>query len=168
LTGEAPIGHGAALRGWARMAAVGAIALALDQATKAVVRGSVERGGEVELALGIQIVNVRNRGIAFGLFEDGGALLVVVTVATLAILVGWFAADPSRRGLWLAIGLLAGGAIGNLIDRLREREVTDFLDLPGWPAFNVADVAITAGVVALILYALTSDRPESERSAAER
>jgi signal peptidase II len=150
------------------MAAVGATVVALDQATKAVVRGSVERGGEVDLALGIQIVNVRNRGIAFGLLQDGGALLLVVTLVTLTILIGWFATDASRRGLWLAIGLLTGGAIGNLIDRLREGEVTDFLDLPRWPAFNVADIAITAGVVVLILYALTGEPSKSEQSAADR
>jgi signal peptidase II len=150
------------------MAAVGAAVLALDQASKAIVRGSVERGGGVDLVLGIQIVNVRNRGIAFGLLEDGGALLLVVTLVTLTILIGWFATDASRRGLWLAIGLLTGGAIGNLIDRLREREVTDFLDLPRWPAFNVADIAITAGVVVLIVYALIGEPSKSEQSSAGR
>jgi signal peptidase II len=150
------------------MAAIGAAVLALDQASKAIVRGSVERGGGVDLVLGIQIVNVRNRGIAFGLLEDGGALLLVVTLVTLTILIGWFATDASRRGLWLAIGLLTGGAIGNLIDRLREREVTDFLDLPRWPAFNVADIAITAGVVVLIVYALIGEPSKSEQSSAGR
>lgn len=147
------------------MALVGVAVLALDQVTKAAVRESIERGGEVDVVLGIELVNVRNRGIAFGLLSDGGVLLVVVTLATLAVLIGWFATNPSREGLWLAIGLLTGGAIGNLVDRLREGEVTDFLDLPHWPAFNVADIAITAGVVVLILVALVGDRPEQ---AAER
>lgn len=147
------------------MALVGVAVLALDQLTKAAVRESIERGGGVDVILGIELVNVRNRGIAFGLLSDGGVLLVVVTLATLAVLIGWFAANPSREGLWLAIGLLTGGAIGNLVDRLREGEVTDFLDLPRWPAFNVADIAITAGVVVLILVAVAGDRSHSEQAA---
>lgn len=147
------------------MALVGVAVLALDQLTKAAVRESIERGGGVDVILGIELVNVRNRGIAFGLLSDGGVLLVVVTLATLAVLIGWFAANPSREGLWLAIGLLTGGAIGNLVDRLREGEVTDFLELPRWPAFNVADIAITAGVVVLILVALAGDRSHSEQAA---
>lgn len=147
------------------MALVGVAVLALDQLTKAAVRESIERGGGVDVILGVELVNVRNRGIAFGLLSDGGVLLVVVTLATLAVLIGWFAANPAREGLWLAIGLLTGGAIGNLVDRLREGEVTDFLDLPRWPAFNVADIAITAGVVVLILVALAGDRSHSEQAA---
>lgn len=167
MTAETGNEPGAAARGWAGMAAVGTAVLALDQLAKAVVRETVERGGAVDLILGIEIVNVRNRGIAFGLFEDGGALLVVVPLVTLAVLVGWFAANPSRRGLWLAIGLLTGGALGNLIDRLRDGEVTDFLDLPRWPAFNVADIAITAGIVVLMLIALAGDRSQSKQAATE-
>jgi signal peptidase II len=147
------------------MAAVGVAVLALDQLTKAAIRETVERGDGVELVLGIEIVNVRNRGIAFGLLEDGGALLVAVTAVTLAVLIAWFATNPSRPALWLAIGLLAGGAVGNLVDRLRDGEVTDFIDVAGWPAFNVADIAITAGVAVLILIAATGDR--SGRSAPE-
>lgn len=158
MTGEAATGTGAGARAWARMVGLAAVVIALDQATKAIVRGAVERGEQVEVVLGLRIVNVRNSGIAFGLLDDGGTLLLVITAVTLAVLVGWFASGPSRPGLWIAIGLLVGGALGNLIDRVDAQEVTDFVDLPAWPAFNLADVAITAGVLALILLALGRER----------
>ena len=70
-----------------------------------------------------------------------------------------FARNPARPGMWLATGLLAGGAIGNLTDRVRADAVTDFVDLPPWPPFNLADVAITAGVLLLVfLYLRDSER----------
>jgi len=147
------------------MATLAAVVLVLDQATKALVRGSVGRGERVDVALGIEIVNVRNPGIAFGLLQDGGGLLLAVTAATLAVLIAWFAADPARSGLWIAVGLLTGGAVGNLLDRLREGEVTDFIDPPLWPAFNLADIAITFGVLTVVLIALGGG--EEARSAAD-
>jgi signal peptidase II len=66
----------------------------------------------------------------------------------------WFAVAPGRPGLWLAVGLLTGGALGNLIDRVRDSAVTDFLDPPLWPAFNVADIAVTLGALTLALVVL--------------
>lgn len=139
------------------MGALALIVLALDQATKALVRTAVERGESVDVALGLEIVNVRNPGIAFGLLQDGGAVLLLVAAVTLSLLVAWFATGPTRPGLWIAVGLLIGGALGNLLDRLRDGEVTDFIDPPLWPAFNVADIGITFGVLLLILIALTGD-----------
>jgi signal peptidase II len=134
--------------GRAALVAVGVVAT--DQAVKAVVRSTIDRGDEVDLILGIQLVNVRNRGIAFGLFSDGGVLLVLFAVAALAALLVFFARHRDRPLVWLPTGLLIGGATGNLIDRTREGGVTDFFDLPWWPAFNLADVAITFGVLSLL------------------
>lgn len=139
------------------MATVALGVLALDQASKAIVNAALERGEETSLAFGFELVHVRNEGIAFGLFDDGGALLVAVTALTLVLFVAWFASQPSRPWLWLGVGLLAGGALGNLVDRIRGGGVTDFLDPPAWPAFNIADAAITGGVVVLILTAFASD-----------
>jgi signal peptidase II len=132
----------------AALVAVGTVAA--DQAAKAIVRSTIERGGEVDLVLGIQLVNVRNRGIAFGLFADGGVLLVLFAVAALAALLVFFARHRDRPLVWLPTGLLIGGATGNLIDRTAEGAVTDFIDFPYWPAFNLADVAITFGVLTLL------------------
>ena len=124
--------------------------VAIDQAVKALVVHGLSTGEKRDLVLGIDLVRVRNSGIAFGLFEGGGAILIVVTVA-LALLIGYFATHATRPLLWLATGLLVGGALGNLLDRARDGAVTDFIDPPLWPAFNVADMAITAGVLVLLL-----------------
>lgn len=134
----------------ARAALIAAGTLAADQAAKAVVRGAIERGEHVDLILGIDLVNTRNTGIAFGLLADGGALLIVVALAALAALLWFFARHRHRPLVWLPTGLLLGGAAGNLLDRVREGAVVDFVDLPWWPAFNVADVAITLGVLTLV------------------
>jgi signal peptidase II len=130
--------------------AVAAGVIAVDQLTKALVRGELTLGERRDLLIGIDLVNVRNSGIAFGFLSDGGALLVVGTALALLALVAFFATHTGRALVWLPTGLLLGGAIGNLIDRAREGSVTDFVKFPHFPAFNVADMAITFGVVALI------------------
>ena len=134
----------------ARAGVVAVATVAADQAVKALVRSSIDRTGGVDLVLGIKIVNVRNRGIAFGMLSGGGALLVIFAVAALAALLVFFIRHRHRPLVWLPTGLLIGGAAGNLIDRTREGAVTDFLDFPAWPAFNLADVAITFGVLTLL------------------
>ena len=134
----------------ARAATVATVTVAADQALKALVRATIERGESVDLILGVDLVNVRNRGIAFGMFSDGGTLLVIFALAALAALLVFFATHRDRPLVWLPTGLLIGGATGNLIDRIAEGAVVDFVDLPWWPAFNLADVAITLGVLALL------------------
>lgn len=129
---------------------VAIVTLALDQLTKALVRGSLEPGERVDLVAGADLVRVANRGIAFGLLDDAASLVLVLAAAAFGALLLVFLAASDRRGLWLPIGLLAGGAIGNLIDRVHQGAVTDFVDLGPWPAFNVADMAITLGVVILV------------------
>ena len=131
-------------------AGVAAAVVVLDQAVKELVRSGIELGERHDLVLGIKLVNVRNSGIAFGLLADGGALLVVGTAVALLALVFFFVTHTGRALVWLPTGLLLGGAIGNLIDRALEGSVTDFVKLPHFPAFNVADMAITVGVIALI------------------
>jgi signal peptidase II len=133
-----------------RAALVAAGAVAADQGVKALVRTTIERGEQVSLVLGVDLVNVRNTGIAFGLFAGGGVLLVLFALAALVALAVFFARHRERPLVWLPTGLLIGGAAGNLIDRAREGAVTDFIDPPAWPAFNLADVAITFGVLTLL------------------
>jgi signal peptidase II len=123
---------------------------AVDQLTKSLVRGGVDEGHSDGVFPGLEIVHVRNRGVAFGLFAGGGWIVVAGTVTALALLVAYFARNPGRAHLWLPTGLLLGGAVGNGLDRLRDGAVTDFLKVPLWPAFNVADMAITVGVLALL------------------
>jgi signal peptidase II len=144
-------------RAWLRVAVVFAIVVALDQATKAIVRSSIPRGSTEKFFLGINFVNTRNKGVAFGLLSGGGGLVVAIIGVALVALVAYFATHAERPLLWLPTGLLLGGAIGNLLDRVRGDAVTDFIDLPLWPPFNVADMAITFGVLSL-LYALEAPR----------
>ena len=136
---------------WRAALATCALVLVVDQATKEAAIDALLGQPPADLPLGFQLDYVTNEGIAFGLLDDGEGLVIAVTVAALVALVAWFAHDPTRPGLWLAAGLLTGGALGNLADRLREGAVTDFIDPPNWPAFNLADVFITVGVVCLLM-----------------
>jgi signal peptidase II len=134
----------------AKATAVAAAVIAADQLTKRVVAASIRPGQVRHLIPGVELVHVRNTGVAFSLLAGGGALVVVVTIAALVLLAGYLLIRPTRRLLWLPTGLLIGGALGNLINRLLDGAVTDFIKLPDWPAFNVADIAITIGVVVLV------------------
>jgi signal peptidase II len=145
--------------GWVRALALAVLVVVLDQVTKAIAADALGRGESVDLLLGFELVDVRNTGIAFGLLADGQTLVITVTAAALALILGYFALNPSRPGLWVAVGILIGGAIGNLADRLRNDEVIDFIDPPMWPAFNVADIAIVAGIVLIVLV----HRPHADR-----
>jgi signal peptidase II len=148
----------ASARGWVRALTLGAFVVLVDQVTKAIAANSLAPGERIDLVLGFELADVRNRGIAFGLLSDGQTLVIVVTVLALVLVLGYFALAPARRGLWIGVGLLLGGAIGNLADRIRADEVTDFIDPPMWPAFNVADIAIVVGIVLIVLV----HRPHAE------
>ena len=130
--------------------ATAAVVIALDQLTKALVRDGLTLGEKRDLHAGVDLVHVRNSGIAFGFLEDGGALLIVGAVLALTALVAFFVTHAGRPLVWLPTGLLLGGAVGNLIDRADKGSVTDFIKFPHFPAFNVADMSITFGVIALI------------------
>jgi signal peptidase II len=122
-----------------------------DQATKAIVRGSIGPFERVTVIPGVvHLINTENSGVAFSVFSGGGALVVIVAVVALAALLAFFLTHLHRRLVWLPTGMLLGGAAGNLIDRVRLGGVTDWVKLPHWPAFNLADACITLGVVALI------------------
>ena len=125
--------------------------VAADQASKALVEALMARGERVEVLPFLAIENTRNRGVAFGLFSDVSPLLVAATVVGLVAVLVFLAANVRRPLIWLPAGLLLGGALGNLADRVRIDSVVDFVDLPAWPTFNLADVAIVAGVLALLL-----------------
>lgn len=135
---------------WGRAALVTGAVLVADQLSKAVVRASIERGEEIDLVLGIDLVNARNSGVAFGALAGGGVIVTIVIVIALGALIAYFATHAHRRLAWLPTGMLLGGALGNVVDRLRDGAVTDFVKLPYWPAFNVADMAITVGVLVLL------------------
>jgi signal peptidase II len=131
-------------------ALVAAGVVVADQVTKAVVRSNITRFEEHELFAGIKLINTRNTGVAFSMFSGGGPLVVIVALLALGALLAFFLTHLHRRLVWLPTGLLLGGAAGNLIDRIRLGAVTDFVELPHWPAFNLADACITVGVLVLV------------------
>jgi signal peptidase II len=133
-----------------RTALVAVAVVVADQVTKAIVRGQIARFETVDLVLGIKFIHTRNTGVAFSMFSGGGAIVVVVALVALAALLAFFLTHIHKPMVWLPTGLLIGGAAGNLIDRIRIGAVTDFVKFPHFPAFNVADMCITFGVIILI------------------
>ncbi len=142
----------------AKAGTVFAAVLIADQVTKALVNSSLARGEERELVAFVKLVNVRNSGVAFGQLQNGGAIVSAVIALAVAALLVYFARNASRPWIWLPTGLLLGGALGNVVDRVNHGAVVDFLKLPHWPAFNVADSAITIGVVVLVVVLEWGDR----------
>jgi signal peptidase II len=128
------------------------IVVALDQGSKALATSLVDRGDRVEVLPFLAFENVRNKGVAFGLGGDISAALIGVTIVLLVGLLVFLALRSEGGWLvWPPAALLVGGALGNLADRVRDGAVIDFIDLPLWPTFNLADVAITVGVLLLLL-----------------
>jgi signal peptidase II len=132
--------------------------VALDQITKQLVDSRVDLGERSEILPFLAIANSRNHGIAFGLAGGASPLLIAGTVIVVVGLLAFLMLQVHGIAIWIAGGLLVGGALANLSDRVREGAVIDFIDLPVWPTFNLADVAIVAGVVAL-LFAHERERP---------
>jgi signal peptidase II len=138
-------------RAAARAEVVCALVIALDQVTKHTL-GTWIRPGQVRHVIpGLKLVYERNTGVAFSFLAGTGALVYVVTAVVLIALISFLLVRPRRRLLWLPTGMLVGGAVGNLIDRVALGSVIDFIKLPHWPAFNIADTCITFGVIILAL-----------------
>jgi signal peptidase II len=144
---------------WLLALAVTACVLAVDQLSKQAVRHGITPGDEHKLLPGVQLVNTRNHGVAFG-FLPGSHLVVTILIAVaLAVLLVYFALHATKQMMWLPTGMLVGGALGNILDRVREGSVTDFIKLPlGWPPFNLADASITLGILILFLLIDSSRR----------
>jgi len=145
-------------RAWLLAGALGGTVLVLDQVVKAVIESELVPGEQIDLLGPVGLTLAHNEGVAFGL--AGGGALPLVAFALLALgFVGYvFGRNATVRRLWVAAGLVGGGALGNLVDRLRIGEVTDYVEVGSWPPFNFADVAITAGVVVFALIFLREDQ----------
>jgi signal peptidase II len=137
---------------WLRALLVLASVVALDQLTKHAIERSIVPGEEHGLLPGVELVNTRNHGVAFGLFPGDHVVVTVLVGFALIALLAYFALHATRPLVWLPAGMIAGGALGNVLDRVRHGSVTDFVKLPlGWPAFNLADASITLGVLLLVV-----------------
>jgi signal peptidase II len=151
-------------RQWIGLTIVALAAGAADQITKQVVATSVALDSAVKVVGPFSIRHVQNSGIAFGLFSSATVVVIVLTTVAVAWMLVFFARSGARHpALPVALGLLIGGSISNLVDRVRLGYVTDFLDLRWWPAFNLADASIVVGVAVLLGSLLLADSSPSPR-----
>ena len=149
---------------WVGLVAVALAALGADQLTKSVVSGHLALDEGTHVVGPFWIHHVQNSGIAFGLFASATAVVIVLTGVAVAWMLVFFARSGGRHPILpAALGLVIGGSLSNLIDRVRLGHVTDFLDFKYWPAFNLADSFIVIGVVILFIVLLFSDREPRRR-----
>ncbi len=144
---------------WLGLVAVALAAMLGDQLTKQLVTGTISLGGVVKVIGPFSIHHVQNSGIAFGFFSSATAVVIVLTTVAVAWMLAFFARSGARHPvLPVALGLLIGGSVSNLLDRVRLGHVTDFLDFRYWPAFNLADTCIVVGVIILLVALVAADR----------
>src|SRR5947199_7386253 len=141
----------AGLAQWLALAAIAFAAVAADQLTKYIVTSRLALDDGMHVVGPFWIHHVRNSGIAFGLFSQATAVVIILTGAALVWMLAFFARSGARHPvLPVALGLVIGGSLSNLLDRVRLGYVTDFLDFRWWPAFNLADSFIVIGVLVLL------------------
>jgi signal peptidase II len=151
---------GPAARAWRLAGALCGLVVVLDQACKAAVEAHLVPGEQVAVLGPLGLTLSHNSGVAFGLASGSDAPLIAFAAGALVLVGVVLARNPTLPGMWVAAGLLAGGALGNLADRVRAGAVTDYVEIGSWPPFNLADVAITAGV---LLFAVVFMRQENGR-----
>ncbi len=147
----------AAARSWRLAGALCGIVVLLDQATKAIVEAHLVPGQQVGVLGPIGLTLSHNQGVAFGLASGSDAPLIGFALIALAFVAAIMVRKAELPGVWVAVGLVAGGALGNLADRLRAGAVTDYVEIGSWPPFNLADVAITLGVIVLAVVLLRDE-----------
>jgi signal peptidase II len=146
---------------WWPVALIAAAIIVLDQVTKVVVDLALEPGEAWLRDSPVRIVHVRNTGSAFGLFPNQTLFLTVASFIAIVFMV-WYYRQAQRPALPVVIsfGLLLGGAIGNLLDRVRHSFVVDFIDFRVWPVFNAADASISIALILLLTHMLLTQRGE--------
>jgi signal peptidase II len=150
----------AATRGqWLSLAALAAAAIGADQLTKWIVASNLAYGEGIHVLGPFWIRHVQNSGIAFGFFPNALAAVIILTAGAIAWMVVYFARSGGRHPVIpVALGLVIGGSVSNLFDRIRLGHVTDFLDFSHWPAFNLADSFIVIGVGIILIALVAADR----------
>jgi signal peptidase II len=145
---------------------IGLLIIVADQLSKEWIRDNLPEGQSLFQLGFFQITHSHNTGAAFGLFQGQSFVLTIVAIIAITVILV-YALVGYRYFPWLdsmlsksALGLMLGGTMGNLIDRLRFGYVTDFIDFGYWPAFNVADSAVTVGAIIFAISLLWLSRPE--------
>ncbi len=154
---------------WVLFVGVAALVFVIDQASKYLVLRNLSLGEAWNpvalLRPFFTLTHVTNTGAAFGLFQDHGTLFAIVAILVVLGIVIFYRYLPANRILLrVSLGLQLGGALGNLLDRVRLGSVVDFIDFKIWPVFNLADTAIVVGVAILAFYLLFSEQEEAERA----
>src|SRR5436309_1782547 len=149
---------------WLALAAIALAAVAADQLTKHLVASQLTLDDGVHVIGPLWIRHVQNSGIAFGFFSQATAGVIVLTTIAVVWMLIFFARGGSRHPILpVALGLVIGGSVSNLVDRVRLGYVTDFVDLRWWPAFNLADSFIVIGVVVLLAALVLAEREPRRR-----
>lgn len=149
-----------------RAAAVAITILIVDQLTKRLVVASIELGQVKTVLPFLDLTYIRNEGVAFSSFSGKPWVVGLLVAVALSALTIWFTRNRTVPYAWLAAGMLAGGAVGNILDRLTEGAVIDFLKPPSFPAFNVADSSIVVGMGVLVLVMELEHRRSTRREQA--
>ena len=145
-------------RDWVLMLAISTV-IAVDQLSKFLIRENLEVGESWPATGVLRLTHGTNTGSAFGLFPDQTLFLIIASVIAIGFIYYFYKTHAvPRRLVALAIGLQLGGAMGNLIDRLRVGAVVDFLDVGRWPIFNLADSSIVVGMAILMGFLFFSGR----------
>lgn len=154
---------------WRRflLPAVAGLTLVVDRISKWAVMDSLKLGESwnpvAALERWVSLTYVTNTGAAFGLFPDHGVIFMVIAVVVIAAIIFYYRYLPGDQWLvQICLGLQLGGALGNLVDRLRYGHVIDFIDFKVWPVFNVADSSVFVGAVILAFYILRDREEESD------
>lgn len=158
---------GAGLTQWVSVGLVAGAAVIADQLTKWVVSSRLDIGGAAAMIGPFSIHHVQNTGIAFGLFSNSTTAVIALTAVAVGAMLLFFTRSARRHPLLpVSLGLVIGGSISNLLDRVRLGHVTDFLDFEYWPAFNLADTFIVVGVGLLFASFVAADRTSPRVGAA--
>jgi signal peptidase II len=154
--------YGRSLAGVLSLFIIALLTIGADQLSKYLIQANMDLGQSIPAEGLFRITYTTNTGGAFGILANQGFLLAMTAIIAITVLVLFLRyLPPGSTLLKVGLGLDLGGAIGNLIDRIRSGEVTDFIDFGAWPVFNLADSAIVIGTITIVFYLIFGVRKKA-------